>query len=485
VGLSRAIVIGIAGLVSASAAPGHSGSWTRIPAGILVTPAHGPKAAVRLQVYGDALIRVGATPTRALDLPQSLMVRAQPVPAPYAVSQSAGAVTLSTGKVSATVNLDSGLVSFRDARGRTVLTESGAPKFAPANAEGVPYLSVSQQFNRGTGEGLYGLGQHQNRQMNYNGEDVALAQHNMDVAIPFVVSTRNYGLLWDNDSITRFGQPKAYGYAGGSGDGLQVNGGAGWAATYSVNGKTIATRREPTIQLQYLEDVNRWPAGTRTGDMQQTIPGLHVTWDGTIVARSGGLHRFRLYGSSYFKVLVDGHDVLNRWRQNWNAWYHNFDLKLAAGQPRKLRIEWQPNSGYIALLHDNPRPEADRHSLTLSSDYARGVDYYFVGGGNMDEVIAGYRALTGKAPILPKWAYGFWQSRQRYETQDQLLGVLHEYRRRRLPLDNIVQDWNYWPENQWGCQCFDAARFPNPKAMTDEVHANGAHVMTSRRIPTI
>ena len=97
----------------------------------------------------------------------------------------------------------------------------------------------------------------------------------------------------------------------------------------------------------------------------------------------------------------------------------------------------------------------------------------------MDEVIAGYRELTGKAPIMPKWAYGFWQSRQRYETQDQLLGVLHEYRKRGLPLDNIVQDWLYWPQDAWGCQCFDPARFPDPKAMVDDVHASGAHVMIS------
>src|SRR5438270_422095 len=83
---------------------------------------------------------------------------------------------------------------------------------------------------------------------------------------------------------------------------------------------------------------------------------------------------------------------------------------------------------------------ADRHSLTLSSDIARAVDYYFVGGRNMDEVIAGYRWLTGKAPIMPKWAYGFWQRRQRYETQDQLLAVLREYRPRERPLDNSVQD---------------------------------------------
>ena len=64
--------------------------------------------------------------------------------------------------------------------------------------------------------------------------------------------------------------------------------------------------------------------------------------------------------------------------------------------------------------------------------------------------------------MLPRWAYGFWQSRQRYETQDQLLGVLAQYRRRGLPLDNIVQDWFYWPEDQWGSHCFDASRYPDP-----------------------
>jgi len=88
---------------------------------------------------------------------------------------------------------------------------------------------------------------------------------------------------------------------------------------------------------------------------------------------------------------------------------------------------------------------------------------------SMDGVISGYRALTGKAPILPKWAYGFWQSRQRYQTQDELLGVVGEYRKRALPLDNIVQDWFYWPENSWGCHCFDPnTNFVlNPKAWTN------------------
>jgi alpha-D-xyloside xylohydrolase len=452
----------------------------RTDTGIVVTPSQGP--VVRLQVYGDGIIRVTESPSANPEIPPSLMVKAKPVAKSFTLTgeHASPIVTINTERSSADVDVRTGKVSFRsEPGGRVVLSENRQPSFKPGTAEGQPWLSISQQFNRGSDEGFYGLGQHQNGQMNYNGEDVMLAQHNMDVAIPFVMSTRVYGLLWDNNSVTRFGDPKPYGLAGAADDGLTVNNDRGWTATYIANGKTIATRQEPTIQLQYLEDVSRWPAGTRTADMQQTVSGLHVTWDGTIVPHTGGLHRFRLYGSGYFKLFVDGREVLNRWRQNWNPWYHNFDLKIAAGQPHKMRIEWDPDSGYIALLHGDPRPEADRHSLTLSSDFARAVDYYFIPARNIVEVIAGYSELTGKAPILPKWAYGFWQSRQRYETQDQLLGVLHEYRKRSLPIDNIVQDWLYWPQDQWGCQCFDKARFPDPKAMVDEVHANGAHIMIS------
>ncbi|HYC95062.1 MAG TPA: alpha-xylosidase, partial [Sphingomicrobium sp.] len=183
------------------------GSYRRTDTGIVVTPDQGSEKAVRLQVYGDSIIRVSSTPTADLDLPQSLMVNAKPLQNAFSVSDAPGKVVLKTAKVSAEVDLANGNVIFKDAAGRGVLAESGPPAFADATAEGQKFLSVRQQFNRGTDEGFYGLGQHQNRQMNYNGEDVELAQHNMDIAVPFVVSTRNYGLLWDNNSITRFGDP--------------------------------------------------------------------------------------------------------------------------------------------------------------------------------------------------------------------------------------------------------------------------------------
>lgn len=97
----------------------------------------------------------------------------------------------------------------------------------------------------------------------------------------------------------------------------------------------------------------------------------------------------------------------------------------------------------------------------------------------MDDVISGYRTLTGKSPIMPKWAMGYWQSRERYKSQDEMLDALKGFRDRKIPIDNIVLDWSHWPENAWGSHEFDKAHFPNPKAMVDSIHAMHGHIMVS------
>jgi alpha-D-xyloside xylohydrolase len=472
----------VASLIATASTAALAGSYVRTDSGIVVTPDVGQAKAVRLLVYGHRIVRVTESPSGSFELPASLVVETKPANVPFTVSQANETVTLTTAGVRADVSLHDGTVRFTDATGELDLAETQHGFFTPVTIDGKPYFSILQQFNRGTVEGLYGLGQHQNGQMNYNGEDVLLQQHNMEVAIPFLVSTRNYGILWDNNSITRFGNPRPYQLAGSVEDGLAVtgvDGASGWTAAYYVNRKLLTERQEPAIDYRYLENRSNWPLGTRTPDLSGTVPGLRVVWTGRVVPQVSGLQRFRVYGSSYFKVFVNGRKVLDRWRQNWNPFFHNFDVPLAAGKSADLRIEWEPDSGYIGLLHNNPQPELDRHSIQLWSEAAQAIDYYYVGGNSIDDVIAGYRQLTGKAAMLPKWAYGFWQSRQRYETQDQLLGVLREYRKRGLPLDNIVQDWLYWPQDEWGCQCFDPARFPDAKGMVDEIHRSGAHVMIS------
>jgi len=476
-------------LAGTSAGAAFASDVQRIDHGVVVTPDSGPAKRVRVLVYGDDRFRVTAVPGTTLDLPESLMVTARPQ-GDVAISEANGIVTLRAAKATAEIRLSDGHVDFRDAAGTLLLDEAARGAFTPVTVDGKPFLATRQQFNRGTDEGFYGLGQHQNRQMNYNGEDVELAQHNMDIAVPFVVSTRNYGLLWDNNSITRFGNPTPYALAGGDGALAVASGGKpGWTAHYYLGDRLAVTRQEPVINYQFIRDQANWPeaaraqtvaaAGSGQNTAGNTVQTQRVVWTGSITPDATGEHKFRLYSSSYVKVFADGKPVLERWRQNWNPWFHNFTLPMRRGKPVDIRIEWEPNAGYIAFYHSDPLPAPDRHSLWMSSDVGTAIDYYVVGGRTLDEVIAGYRGLTGKAAMLPRWAYGFWQSRQRYETQEQLLGVVREYRKRRIPLDNIVEDWFYWPEDQWGSHDFDKARFPDPKAMVDEVHALDANIMIS------
>jgi alpha-D-xyloside xylohydrolase len=107
------------------------------------------------------------------------------------------------------------------------------------------------------------------------------------------------------------------------------------------------------------------------------------------------------------------------------------------------------------------------------------IDYYFIRGSSLDKVISGYRTLTGKAPVMPKWALGYWQSRERYRSQTELLNVVKEYRKRKIPLDNIVLDWSYWPVDAWGSHEFDPKFFPDPSGMVDSVHRLNAKIMIS------
>jgi len=117
--------------------------------------------------------------------------------------------------------------------------------------------------------------------------------------------------------------------------------------------------------------------------------------------------------------------------------------------------------------------------LRIRSEQGEAIDYDFIYGPELDQVIAGYRALTGDAPLMPRWSWGLWQSRERYETQAQLLDVAARYRAMGAPLDAVVQDWQYWRAGQWGSHQFDPVRYPDPKAMVTTLHAQHVHAPIS------
>lgn len=143
---------------------------------------------------------------------------------------------------------------------------------------------------------------------------------------------------------------------------------------------------------------------------------------------------------------------------------------------------FQSVKGY-GLFWDNYSPTRfvdNQKSTSFQSEVGDGIDYYFMYGGNADDVIACMRDLTGRAPMFPLWTYGFWQSKERYKSQDELVGVVKKYRDLGVPLDGIIQDWQYWGNNYlWNAMDFLNADFPNPQAMVNEVHKQNAHLIIS------
>ncbi|MBQ1866430.1 MAG: DUF5110 domain-containing protein, partial [Bacteroidales bacterium] len=137
-----------------------------------------------------------------------------------------------------------------------------------------------------------------------------------------------------------------------------------------------------------------------------------------------------------------------------------------------VRIEWEPDGGvsYIGLRVATLQSPEEEAGISFWSEFEPQADFYFIAADDYDGVIGGYRTLTGKAQVMPKWALGFWQSRERYSTQEELVETLAEMRRRHIPVDNIVQDWQYWKPDQWGSHEFDEERYPDPEKMLDDVH---------------
>lgn len=110
---------------------------------------------------------------------------------------------------------------------------------------------------------------------------------------------------------------------------------------------------------------------------------------------------------------------------------------------------------------------------------AKQIDYYFMKGRTMDAVVANYRLLTGNSPMMPLYLFGYIQSKERYVSSDDLIHTLKEYRQRQIPIDMIVQDWNYWPQGQWGSMSMNPEFYPDKRKLADEIHSLHAKLMIS------
>jgi alpha-D-xyloside xylohydrolase len=376
---------------------------------------------LKVEAFGPNVVRIACSKHRSFFCKSSLVVLSRRTKARSAVERTAREAVFRTAKLEVRVDLKSGAVTFLDADGNTILAERPhGRKINPAQVQGERTFHVQQQWEANTDESLYGLGQLQLGILDIKGYDLDLWQRNGNVVIPFLTSSRGYGILWDNTSFTRFGDLRPF---------------------------------EPI------------PQGCLRDGSNELVPTLT------------GEHQLQTYSNGGIKLWLDDKLLINHWRQNWLADYDQVKVYLEANRRYRLLIEaGGEQATTMQLRWKTPAPD---DCTSLWSEVGEGINYYFVYGPELDKVIGGYRQLTGRATLLPKWAFGLWQSRQRYETASQSLEVVDEFRRRGMPFDNIVQDWLYWPKDAWGSHRFDPERFPDPDGWIRAIHRRHAHLMIS------
>ena len=464
---------------------------------------------LRLTVVSDNIIRVEATPDKAIpNKRKSLIVVNREGKYAADVSESEASLTLTTARLTATVDKQNGRLTFVDrATGKVLLREADGSKtfsryvspqtelpanYVPSSPDEINWgkkdnlnqLSLDDRsgyswralFESDAQEAFYGLGQHQSEEMNYKGRNEELFQYNTKVSIPFVVSTKNYGILWDSYSYGRWGNPNNYLQLHRAFTLYDKNGRRGsLSGTYTENTGKIVERAEDSIYYEHSGVVGNLP-------QQLNLGNSNVVYEGDIEAPATAKYRFILYYSGYVKVYMGGRLVVpERWRTAWNPNAYKFEVDLKQGERTPLRIEWQPDGGvaYCGLRVAKPQSEEEQNRVSIWAEMDKEMDYYFIAGNDYDEVIKGYRFLTGRAQVMPKWTLGFWQSREKYNSQKEVETTLAEFRKRQIPIDNIVQDWLYWEQDKWGSFEFDKKRFPNPKGMVDFIHDNHARILIS------
>ena len=424
---------------------------------------------LKVQVCGDNVVRIACAKDRAFFDRQSVVTEPKrTAKTDWSVKTENGGAILSTARLQVHVKLADGAVSFFDAGGKPILAElPGGRTITPVVVQGEQTFHVRQQWEPNADESLYGLGQRQIGILDIKGWDLDLWQHNTHVVVPLLVSSRGYGVLWDNLSYSRFGDlrefepipPDCLVDASGQTGGLTTG-------TFTPANPDQLENAHPTNQIAI--SLGSRGNGTAHG---------WTRWQGELVAPVTGNYQLKIYSNGRIKMWLDGNVVMDHWRQGWLTENDQIKVRLEAGHHYPIRIESGGDErSTMKLTWKTPDPD---ENTSLWSEVGGGVDYYFIYGPALDRVVAGYRNLTGQAPMMPAWAFGLWQSRQRYETSTQSVDVVKEYRRRAIPFDDIVQDWQYWPPNAWGSHQFDPKRFPDPVGWLKELHALHAHVMIS------
>ncbi|HEY3594769.1 MAG TPA: PA14 domain-containing protein, partial [Polyangiaceae bacterium] len=284
----------------------------------------------------------------------------------YKLSAGAHDKTITTSKLTVRADLSTGAVTFFDVAGHPILAER-AHSLTPVTAQGESTYHVRQEWEPNEGEALYGLGQHQQGLMDITGVDLDLRQYNSEIFIPYLVSSRGYGIFWDNTSFTRFGDLEA------------------------------------AIPLPDAKGLYATGSDAIPGDV--TNDGSQVDWSGSLLPKTSGDYLFRTYSIGDIKLWVKDQPVIDHFRQSWLAGEEIARVYLDAGQSVPVHFKWAVD-GRKPIVRLLVKPPVAKRSTSLWSEVGDGIDYTFVYGPDLDRVVSGYRQLTGQAPMMPRWAFG-------------------------------------------------------------------------------
>jgi len=376
----------------------------------------------------------GATPMQELIYTESC-----PVPE-YEVSEDEHSLLLSMEGISVEFNKSTETLVFRDKGNRVILQEkAGGRSVSASSVQGETTFRVEQRFVSPKDEYIYGTGQFQDGYLNIRGLSRRLTQVNTQISIPFILSNKGYGLLWNNYGLTDFNPAD---------DAIEL-------APASASGEAVT--------------VNATSTGGNVKETRQTY-----SFTASLEVPRAGRYSLLLdvgqrMARKYY-LAIDGKEVFD-FNNLWLPPTTSAIVELSAG---KHTIVVQGERNDKPVLYWRPVSE----ETVFRSPVARALDYT-VFAGNGEEVIATYRKLTGPSPLMPLWALGYIHCRERYNTQAELLENAREFRQRKLPIDVIVQDWQYWGKHGWNAMRFDEERYPDPEKMMQELHDMDMRLMLS------
>ena len=317
------------------------------------------------------------------------------------------------------------------------------------NQQGQPvFTATSHQLRDGEAtltflspkdEYLFGLGQFQDGYSNVRGLSRRLTQVNTQISIPMLISSKGYGILWNNYGLTEFNP-----------------------CSQSVS----LTKREGKGE-QEVVDVTSTEGGKRE------VRERHI-FEATIDITDAGDYALLLdVGQKMARrhnLVIDGQPVI----EMQNLWLPPTASKIVHLEAGRHTLEAELTKDDTPTLYYNKVED----QTTFRSPVAEAVDYtVFI--GTPDEIIATYRELTGPAPLMPEWALGYIHCRERFHSSDEILQTARRFREEGMPLSIIVQDWQYWGKYGWNSMQFDEAFYPDPKALTDSLHQMDVRLMVS------